>query len=196
MIGAEESTASNEAQAGQTTASPADIAQKSVEKLVEMQKLMIDMAVQQNAVAMKVVKDALGMVGAAPAAAVVDLARQGVEAFLGAQKGILDLATRQTAVAIGAVKEQGDMAASKVRSTVADAVKEVSERFLAGQKLVLDFAAKQNEIAVQAINQQAAGPGGQAFANSVRQGVDALVETQKQLIDLASKPLKVKTAKA
>lgn len=57
---------------------------------------------------------------------------------------------------------------------------------------MLEFAAQQNKAIGETVQKQAgvSGTPAAAVADSVQKGVDALIETQKELLEIAAKPLK------
>lgn len=163
-----------------------ELSHKGVEALVEIQKLMLDMATHQNAAAVDVTKHAFAMPNTIPNLAAV--AQQGLEAFFGVQKSILDLTVKQSAVAAQAFQEQLEKSASTVQDVMKDAFKEASDRVLAAQRTIQDLAQKQNELAINMLK-----PMGFPAA-AVRQGVGMAVEAQKEFVEAATRPLKTRAA--
>lgn len=172
----------------------ADLAQTGMERLVAMQKVLLDMAVQQNSAAAEAAKGALSFSAAGPARDAMDLAAQGVEQFAQAQKAILDLAARQTSIALSFARDQMDATGPRVTALMADTIEEAGKRTIAAERAVLDYAAQQNDLLVNVLKPLGVPPEtGRSFAESVREGMSALLDTQEQLLEVASRPLKAFT---
>ena len=64
------------------------------------------------------------------------------------------------------------------------------EHSVAAQKKALDNSAAQTKAAFETAKQQfgLAGTPAEAAAESFQRGVDSLIETQKELLDIAAKP--------
>lgn len=173
----------------------AHLSHTTIEKFVEIQKVTLDLAVQQSATITRMFKQGLSMAGMSPVAALFDLGQGGVAALVDAQKGILDLAVQQSAQATGAYMEQTDMLSGRL----ADSARELGDRIVEAQRAMFDFAAKQNAVLMDVLS----NPAGQATAapmqmlvDSYRQGMDMLMKMQRQLLDVASKPPTAKAAGA
>ena len=69
------------------------------------------------------------------------------------------------------------------------------ERGVAAQQSALDTAAQQNTTVSEAVKREFPGTPAAAVADSIQLGVNAVIETQKEVLDLAAKPLKRSAAK-
>src|SRR5947208_2618573 len=76
------------------TAQATEWAKQVVEHMVEAQKKWIEITQQQNAQAIKAMKDGLGLDENSPAAALADFAQQAVTNYVEVQKRWLELATQ------------------------------------------------------------------------------------------------------
>jgi hypothetical protein len=173
----------------------AHLSHKTIEKFVEIQKVTLDLAVQQSATVTRMFKQGLSMAGLNPVAALFDLGQGGVAALAESQKGILDLAVQQSAQATSAYIEQADMLTGKL----AESAREMGDRLVEAQRAMFDFAAKQNAVLIDMLS----NPAGQATAapmqmlvDTYRQGMEMLMKMQRQLLDVASKPPTAKAAGA
>jgi len=89
--------------------------------------------------------------------------------------------------------------AAKAGASINTMVHQSTDKLVAAEKMVLDFAAEQNALMIDRIKRQFGMEDttpAAAVAESIRKGTDAVVETQKEMIDLAAKPIKAAAAAA
>jgi len=164
---------------------------EGVTGFIEGQKILLDLAQEQNEILMSGVKDRLG---SSPAAhAVADLFGRGVETFIGMQQEFLKIAGKQTQTWIDSAKAgkpyQGEH--------LVDLARESMENFVKAQKKFLDVIAEETERAM----------GGKRpptikkikkteVTEMARQATKAFIEAQKKLFDVAGRQMNagVKTA--
>jgi hypothetical protein len=169
-----------------------NVYQKGVERLAEMQKNALDLVANQTLDAIGAWKQAVGGVTPAPAGFLWDLADQGVTKVVQAQKGMIDLAVQQTAKAVEVSKERREYATRWAKG-VTDMMSETAGRTVAAHKIWLDFAAEQNKVVAAAMKRQAGFNGSTPAAEAVdtiQRNVEVAIQTQKELMDAATKPLK------
>ena len=156
-----------------------------VGRIAEVQKKSIDIAVQQNAELVDLWKKAIQKIPGAPGLFLVELQASGVERYAEMNKAAIDLALEQS-------KAFTDLAKERV-ATVTKGGEEVDsfnrksiERVIAMQKKVLDQSAAQAKAVVESTSKQfGEGSPVDAAADSMQRGVDALVDAQKELLDMA-----------
>jgi len=157
-----------------------------IERLAEVQKKGLEIAVKHNAeVAGAWKRFTLPM----PGVLMLDLATTAFERFAETQKGAIDLMVEQTHTFSKLVKER------KVKGTDTmeegkKRAKEAIEHSIAAQKTALDYTAKQTKAAFETAKQQlgyAGTPVGTA-AESMERGMDIVLEAQKDLLDLVAEP--------
>ena len=169
---------------------------KGMVRFAEVQKSAFDMFAGQSADLHNAWKHTHKLPAATPAMFFMDWAAEGVEKLVDAQKSLLDLAVGQSTLAVNGAKERTD-SASRFAATLNDMIQQSTDRLVAAEKVVLDFAARQNAALTDRCKRQfgfAEATLAAAAADSVRRGVDAVLETQKELLDIAAKPLKAATA--
>lgn len=155
-----------------------------IERLAEVQKKGLEIAVKHNAeVASAWKKFTLPV----PGVLMLDLATTAFERFAETQKGAIDLMVEQTHTLAKVVKER------KAKSTDAmedgnKRAKEAIEHSVAAQKTALDYTAKQAKAAFATAKQQLAGTPVATAADSMERGMDIVVEAQKELLDLVAEP--------
>lgn len=157
-----------------------------IERLAEMQKKGLEIAVRHNA---EVVGTWKKFTLPVPGVLMLDLATTTFERFAETQKGVIDLMVDQTRTFAKVVKER------KVKTTDTmkegkERAKEAIEHSIAAQKTALDYTAKQTKAAFETAKQQlgyAGTPVGTA-AESMERGMDIVLEAQKDLLDLVAEP--------
>ena len=117
-----------------------------------------------------------------------DLIGQTFERFVETEKSAIDLAVEQSHTVVGLAKERGT-SASKVAAGVTSLFKQSVEHSVAAQKKALDYYAGQHKTACEAATQQFRIPRNPA-AEAFQSGIDALIETQKTMLDIVSRPFK------
>jgi len=161
---------------------------KNVERLAELQKKSLDIAAEQNAELIAACKKAFSYIPETPGLFLFDLVGQTFARFVETQKGAIDLAVEQSHVVAGLAKERGGSAV-KVAEGVTALFKQSVEHSVAAQKKALDYYSEQHKSACEAARKQfriANNPAADAFQS----GIDALIQTQKTMLDIVSKPFK------
>jgi len=161
---------------------------KNVERLAELQKKSLDIAAEQNAELIAACKKAFSYIPETPGLFLFDLVGQTFARFLETQKGAIDLAVEQSHVVAGLAKERG-ASATKMAEGVTALFQQTVEHSVAAQKKALDYYAEQHKAAYETVKKQFRFAGSPA-ADAFQSGIDTLIETQKTMLDIASKPLK------
>jgi hypothetical protein len=161
---------------------------KGIEMLADFQKSTLDMYGRQTADAIKSFKQTFPAAPFGPGMVFVDVASQGLGRIIDMQKGMVDLMVRQSAVGIEGLKQR-NASASKAAGGVTNLVRDAANFSVATQKIALDFAAQQNRAVTDAVKRQAgvSGTPVSAAADSIQRGVNAMIETHKELLDIAVK---------
>ncbi len=183
------------------TAAPAEAVEnfvplymKGFELIAELQKKTLEIAAQQNNEWLGAGRKAVSrFVPAAQVNPVFDLAAQAFDTVLETQKEAIDMALEQNQTVSGFTKE-GLESLSRVTNGLTELFQKSVEYSVAVQKKSLEFAAEQSKAVYETAKQQF-GFTGTPAVESFQRSLDALVETQKAVLDIASKPLKA-SAKA
>jgi hypothetical protein len=79
-----------------------------------------------------------------------------------------------------------------VKADIASAFEATLDRSLAAQSKVTEYGAKQTKAALEAIKQQpgVAGTAAETFADSVQRSFDTALGVQKEILNIAVKPLR------
>jgi hypothetical protein len=158
-----------------------ELCTSGIERLAEVQKKGLEIAVRQNAeVASAWKKLAL----AAPAVLMLDLAANAFERIADTQKGAIDLAVEQTHTFVKTVKQRKTEATETIEEGKKRA-KEAIEHSVAAQKTALDFTAKQAQAAFETAKQQLgySGTPAGAAAEAMQRGIEVVVGAHKELLD-------------
>jgi hypothetical protein len=161
---------------------------KNVERLAELQKKSLDIAAEQNAELIDACKKAFNYIPETPGLFLFDLVGQTFERFVETQKGAIDLAVEQSHVVAGLAKERGG-SATKVAEGVTALFKQSVEHSVAAQKKALDYYSDLHKTACDTAKKQFRIPDNPA-ADAFQSGIDALIQTQKTMLDIVSKPFK------
>jgi len=161
---------------------------KSVERLAETQKNSLDQALQQNADLVGAWKKIAQAVPGAPVPTFLDLITNTFGQFVDLQKGAIDLAVEQSEALAGFANERLD-SVSKATDAVTTLVQDTVERAAVAQKNAIEFSAAQTKTVFDNFKKQSgiAGTPAEAAADSMQRGYDTLVETQKKILNIASK---------
>ncbi len=164
---------------------------KNVERLAELQKKSLDVAAEQNVEFIETCKKAFHFVPETPGLFLFDLLGQTFERVIETQKGAIDLAVEQSNAVVTLAKERSGSVA-KVAEGVTALLQQTVEQSVAAQKKALDYYSEQNKTAYESVKKQfrISNPAAEAFQT----GLDVLIETQKTMLDIASRPLKRATA--
>jgi hypothetical protein len=169
----------------------ATLLNKGLERVAEVSKSSLDMAVAQNTEFLTSCKKAISV--PLPGAFLFDVAGSAFEGYVALQKSLLGLAVEQSTAVLEATQEcslDSDKANALIQQSL--------DRSVAAQSSVLDYAAKQTKAAGESVKQQPGVTGSpvETVTDSVQKGVDTVVAAQKEILNLATKTVKSSTVKA
>ncbi len=164
-------------------------AQQGVQSFFATQRILLDLAMRQNASIMHSVRQQLSDPQHSPAAILGEVAGDGVTNFIEGQKVLLELGQKQNEILMTGVKERvGDWPAAQA---VTDLVRRSVETFIEMQQEFLKIAGKQTHTWLEAAR---AGKPYQSeeLVELAREGMEKFIKAQKQFMDVISE----ETAKA
>ena len=167
-------------------------AQQGVQSFFATQRILLDLAMRQNASVMHSVRQQLTDPQHSPAAILGEVAGEGVTNFIEGQKVLLELGLRQHELLMSGVKERiGDPRATHA----VDLLRRSVETFIHMQQEFLKIAGKQTHTWVEAA--KAGKPYQTEFlAELAREGMENFVKAQNQFMDvIAEETAKVTGAK-
>jgi hypothetical protein len=155
--------------------------QQGVENFFATQRILVDLAMSQNANAMNLVRGRLTDSNFCPAAVLTDLAGEGVSNFIEGQKLLLSLAQREYEIVATGVKERVS------GNTAAVAITDLAERsfntFVDLQMDFLKLAGKQSDAWLNTVK---AGKGfdSEGVVETAREAMDTFVHAQKKFLNI------------
>ncbi len=157
-----------------------------VERIAEVQKKGIEIAVQHNSELVNLWKNSLQKLPGAPGLFMLELESSGFGRYAEIQKAAIDLVVEQSHAFADLVKER-TTAATRVTEDADGFAKKSVERVVALQKKVLEQVAAQAKAIVETSNEQfgVKGSPGETASDSIQRGVDAIVDAQKELLNMA-----------
>ncbi|MGC1830029.1 MAG: hypothetical protein WA663_06425 [Candidatus Acidiferrales bacterium] len=161
---------------------------RNVERVAELQKKALEIVAEQSAELIDVWKKTFRAVPDTPGLFLFDLLGQSVERCVETEKDVIDLAVEQSHALANLARER-DTSAAKIVEGVTNLFQQTVEHSVALHKKTLEHYAEQNKTAYETAKKEfrfAGTPGAEAFQS----GLDALIETQKAMVDIASKPLR------
>jgi len=164
-------------------------AQQGVQGFFATQRILLDLAMRQNANLMHSVRQQLSHPDHSPAAILSEVAAEGVSNFIEGQKILLELGQKQNEILMSGVKERvGDGPAAQA---VVDLLSRSVETFIHLQQEYLKIAGKQSRTWVEAAK---AGKPYQTehLVDLARESMESFVKAQKHFMDVISE----ETAKA
>jgi hypothetical protein len=177
------------------TASPGSFltnwAHQGVQSFVAAQKILMDLAAQENALLIGMVRERIGKPAFQPVVSLAGLAEKGVENLANAGKILLDLAAGETALAVDGLKE--GLRLPIAAGAVAEVVRHRVDTLIALQKALLDATAEQTHAVAESFR----GGGNMLAAANVaefaRRGIEGFVESEKKFLDLAAQEVTAAT---
>jgi hypothetical protein len=164
-------------------------AQQGAQTLFATQRILIDLAMRQNATVMHAIRQQLSDSQHSPTAILSEIAGEGMTNFIEGQKVLLNLGKEQNELLMTGVKERvGD---SPRRHALVDLLRRSVDTFIEMQEEFLKIANKQTHTWVDSAK---AGKPYQPeqFVGLARESMESFVAAQKQFLDVISE----ETAKA
>jgi hypothetical protein len=184
------------AESAEVAASFVPVYTKTVERLADLQKKSLDAVAGQSAELAQTCKKAFHLTPETPGLFWLEALGQSLDRYVETQKEYIDLAVEQTETLTGLAEERGAFIA-KFTDNAAALVQQTVDHATATQKKNLEFCAEQQRAAYETAKKQfrVASPFfANPFTEMFQSGVDLLLETQKSVLDIASRPAKHATA--
>jgi hypothetical protein len=159
-------------------------ARQGIESFVAAQKIVLDLAGQENALLVGMVRENLGKPLSRPGATLAGLADMGVKNVTSAGKILLDLAAGETALAVDGVKE--GLRLPVTAGAVAEVARHGVDTLVGMQKHLLDAAAEQTHAMAESYQEGKGLMAGAKVVELARRGIEAFVESEKKFLDLAA----------
>lgn len=164
-------------------------AQQGVQSFFATQRILLDLAMRQNANVMHALRQQLSDPHHSPTALLSEVAGEGMSNFIEGQKVLLDLGKKQNEILMSAVKER--VGTQPQVQAVTDLLQRSVETFIQMQEEFLKIASKQTHTWVEAAKS------GKPYqpehvVDLAREGMENFVKAQKHFLDIIAQ----ETAKA
>jgi hypothetical protein len=173
-------TAQNPSPAGRL----AGWARQGIESFVAAQKILLDLAAQENAMVIGVVRERLSNPATRPDTVIVKLADQGVENLTAVGKILLDLAAGETAIVADGVKE--GLRLPVPADALASVVQHRVDTLIDMQRRLLDAVAEQTHAVAESYGEGKGMMAGTHVVELARRGIVDFVDTEKKFLNLAA----------
>jgi hypothetical protein len=153
---------------------------QGTEGFIATQKILLDLAAQQNALALTIVRERIGLFSPTPTKAAMDLAGKGVHNFFQAQQLLLDMVARQNTIVADGLRPG---VAGTPAEGLAEVVHQSLDNFVASQKHFLEIFEAEAEGAVTDFGDK------KKFDTSrltmlAREGMRDFLHSQKKFLDI------------
>jgi len=158
-----------------------DWAQQGVQSLFATQRILLDLAMRQNASVMHAVREQLSHPHHSPTAILSEMAGEGMTNFIEGQKVLLDLAQQQNKILMNGVKER--MGEWPAAHAVTDMLRRSVDTFLGMQQEFLKIAHKQSHQWVEVA--KTGNPfQGEHLLEVGRESMESFIKAQKEFLDV------------
>ena len=168
-----------------------ELVRQGTEGFIATQKILLDLAAQQNALALTIIRERVGLFSSTPTKAVVELAGRGMKNFIEAQQVLLDMAVRQNEIVANGVKPA--LTDTPIEA-LAEVVHQGIENFINAQKHFLQIFESEAEGAIKDFARDKTFDTGR-LADLARDGTKNFLRSQKKFLDIVEKQLTVKKPK-
>jgi hypothetical protein len=155
--------------------------QQGVENFFATQKILVDLAMNQNAKALNLVRNGFTNPQFSPVSILTELASEGMSNFVAGQKVLLDLVRQENEIVLNGVK--GRVSASDAAVAMSDLVRRSLNTYLDLQQDFLKIAGKQTHNWLTAVEKGEAYNGEQ-FVEMAREGMDHFVQAQQKFLNM------------
>jgi len=155
--------------------------QQGVENFFATQRILVDLAMTQNANAMRMIRNRFADPAFCPAAIATELAGEVMSNFIEGQKLLLELAQRENEILTTGVKER--VAGNGVAIAMTDMVQRSVDTFVEMQQEFLKMANKQTHTWLNAVK-TGKGFDPDGLVEMARDGMETFVHAQKKFLDV------------
>ncbi len=156
--------------------------QQGVESFFATQRILVDLAMRQNVVAMKSLREGFSDPEHSPVEILTELAVEGTSSFIEAQRILLNLAQEENNILMNAVKERTAESAPAMAAT--ELVRRTIDTFLGMQQDFLKITSKQTIDWLEATRKGRVG--GHHLVDMARESMETFVHTQKKFLDVVA----------
>ncbi|MGB7726539.1 MAG: hypothetical protein WBL50_00805 [Candidatus Acidiferrum sp.] len=158
-------------------------ARQGVQSFVAAQKILTDLAAQENALLIGMVRDGFSKPGTRFGASVAGIAEKGVENLTTVGKILLDLAADETTLALDGAKDVLRLPATA--GAVAEVARHRVGTIIEMQKNLLDATAEQAHAVAESYREDGKLQAAARVIELTRRGIQEFVDSEKKFLDLA-----------
>jgi hypothetical protein len=158
-------------------------AQQGVNSFFATQRILLDLAIRQNASVMNLLRERLSDTRHSPTVLLTEMADEGVSTFIEAQKVLLELARQQSGIVTTGVKERAGESVAAVATT--DLVRRSIETFIDMQLEFLKIAGKHSHSWLEAAK-VGKTPQADSVVAVAQESMENFVRAQKRFIDVVA----------
>lgn len=162
-----------------------DWIRQGTEGFIATQKILLDLAAQQNALALTIARERLGLISLTPSKAVVDLSSKSVHNFMEAQQTMLDIVSKENDIIFEGLKPGVE---KTVVEGLAEVVHEGLSNCVVAQKQFLSIVEAEAEGAIKDYGDGKSFETGR-LKEVAREGVRTFVTTQKKFLEVVEQEL-------
>jgi len=166
-----------------------DWIRQGTEGFVAAQKILLDLTAQQNALALSIIRERVG-ISPPSAKKLAGFAGDGVKTMLDVQRNVLNLIGRQNSLLQAGLKTR---LPNGPLSPAAEVLHQSLDAFIDAQNKLLNMIQSQTEGAVSDFEQDKGFETGR-FAEMAREGMRIFLEGQKHFLDIVQEQIATKTA--
>jgi len=165
-----------------------DWARQGFASFMAAQRILLDLAAQENALVIGMAREQFGKGGFRPGNTLAGMADDGMKNFAAAGKIVLDLAAGETGLVVEGVKE--GLPLPVAARVVADVARHRADTLIGLQKRLLDATAEETHAVAAAYREGKELQAGTRVAELARRGMEGFVESEKKFLDLAAKEVR------
>jgi hypothetical protein len=162
-------------------------ARQGVQSFVAAQKILMDLAAQENALLIGLVREGISKPAFRPDVSMVGMAEKGVKNLTAFGKLLLELAADETALAVDGVRE--GLRLPPAAGAMAEVVRHRVDTLIEMQKNMLDAAADQAHAVAESYKEGEKMLAAVHVAELARRGIEGFVESEKKFLDLAAQEI-------
>ncbi len=156
--------------------------QQGVESFFATQRILVDLAMRQNAVAMKSIREGFSDPEHSPIEILTELAVEGTSSFIEAQRILLNLAQEENNILLNAVKERtGDVVPA---AAATDLLRRSIDTFIGMQLEFLKITSKQTTDWLEETRKGKVGSS--HLVDLARHSMETFVQAQKKFLDVVA----------
>jgi hypothetical protein len=162
-----------------------DWVRQATEGFIATEKILLDLAAQQNALALTMVRERLGLFSPTPSKAAMDLSGRGIHNFFEAQRLLLEMLARQNMIVADGLKPG---LAGTPAEALADIVHRGFDNFVTAEKKFMDIFEAEAEGAVKDFGDKKSFDTAR-LTNLAREGMHTFIVSQKNFLEIVEKKL-------